>query len=557
MAKRPSTRPPTRKRRQAKPRNTAATVVKPVEASPKEAMVDSVLAKYKLAKTLRELWEPNWQECYDFALPNRRGFNDQLEGQRRSENILDSTAVHAVPEFGSRMKSGTCPAGSRWINLKPGRDFDNPVTPKEKKEVADVEVAMEGIEKDLFESLLDSNFDSEADEAFVELAIGTGILRVDDGGLEAPFKFRSIPLTDIYCNVGPFGTLDEFFEPVTVRGMYVKARWPKIKLSKDLQNEINESPLKPITFLECVLRDRTTDKEEIYNSYLIHEKSKEMCLEEIFKGEGSNPYIAFRWSKSSGEVWGRGPLLWALGDIKTLNLTIELVLENAEKAIAGIWQSDDETINPDTINFVPGTIIPKMPGTTGLEPLEAPGRMDMAQMILDDMRKNVKKGLFSEPLGGTEGTPMSATEAAQRLTDLSRIIGSPFGRLVNEMVRPTVRRCLYIRRKAGKIKIPRLGSASVRMIPVSPLARAADQERILQIDRFLEMIMMRFGPQMMNMVVKGEEAATTLAELFGVPSDIVRNSVELKAIADRIQGLQDSPGGPDVLSKMMGGGGQG
>ena len=51
-------------------------------------------------------------------------------------------------------------------------------------------------------------------------------------------------------------------------------------------------------------------------------------------------------------MYGRGPLINALSAIKTTNLTIELILENAQMAISGIYQMDDDgVINPDTINL--------------------------------------------------------------------------------------------------------------------------------------------------------------------------------------------------------------
>ena len=41
-----------------------------------------------------------------------------------------------------------------------------------------------------------------------------------------------------------------------------------------------------------------------------------------------------------------------LSSIKTTNLTIELILENAQMSISGIYQmEDDGVINPDTINL--------------------------------------------------------------------------------------------------------------------------------------------------------------------------------------------------------------
>ena len=40
--------------------------------------------------------------------------------------------------------------------------------------------------------------------------------------------------------------------------------------------------------------------------------------------------------------------------IKTCNLTIEMILENAQMAISGIYQMDDDgVINVDTINLSP------------------------------------------------------------------------------------------------------------------------------------------------------------------------------------------------------------
>ena len=46
--------------------------------------------------------------------------------------------------------------------------------------------------------------------------------------------------------------------------------------------------------------------------------------------------------------------------------------------------------------------------------------------------------------------------------------------------------------------------------------------------------MMRFGPQMLNMVVKSEVAAEYLAKKLGVPLEILREPEEREAIANQI-----------------------
>ena len=57
--------------------------------------------------------------------------------------------------------------------------------------------------------------------------------------------------------------------------------------------------------------------------------------------------------------------------IKTTNLTVEMILENAQMAISGIYQlEDDGIVNTDTIQLLPGTVIPKAPGSAGLQPIQ-------------------------------------------------------------------------------------------------------------------------------------------------------------------------------------------
>jgi hypothetical protein len=83
------------------------------------------------------------------------------------------------------------------------------------------------------------------------------------------------------------------------------------------------------------------------------ENPKHILLEEEYSGDGSNPYLVFRWNKASGEVYGRGPVFNAMGAIKTCNLTIELILQNAQMSVSGVYTyEDDGVINPDNISLV-------------------------------------------------------------------------------------------------------------------------------------------------------------------------------------------------------------
>jgi len=132
------------------------------------------------------------------------------------------------------------------------------------------------------------------------------------------------------------------------------------------------------------------------------------------------------------------------------------------------------------------------------------------------MRTNIKKALYNEMLGDPNTTPMSATEVAERMADLSRQIGSSFGRLQAEMVTPVLQRVIHILKKQGRIDIPTVNGREIKVLSTSPLAQAQANQDISGFNRFLELIGARFGPQLVNLLVDNNEATKFLAEKFGI-----------------------------------------
>lgn len=486
---------------------------------------DELIERFDAAKVLRAQWESDWEDAYEFTLPKRKHeFTDTFnEGETRTDRIFDSTAVAAHLEFASRMQAGTVPGDSQWISLKAGSRID----PDDREEF---DRALAAVVSDLFESLASSNFNTEANEMFIELGIGTGPMIVEDGGLDAPFKFTAVPLTEVWLDEGPFGGVDGVFRRVRVRAKHVPVRWAKAKLSDDLRRVIADDAERKLTFIELTSRDWAEKGTETYVRQIMNLEHKEIIVTEEFTGAGSNPWIVPRWAVSAGEVYGRGPVLNALPDIRSLNLIKQMILENADFAISGLYLFDDDgTINPTTIDLTPGALVPRSPGSRGLEPLQSASRFDVGEFIIKDMQFNIQKLLFSETLGRPEGTPMTATEVAARTSELAQQIGSPFGRIVVEFVRPVIRRLLFLLKDRGALKgLPGLGGDILKIDSISPLSRAADFEKISALDRFLEVVAARLGPQALQAMVKTEETVNELATLFGVTPTVIRSESELR-----------------------------
>lgn len=203
----------------------------------------------------------------------------------------------------------------------------------------------------------------------------------------------------------------------------------------------------------------------------------------------SAPFLAFRWSKAPGEVYGRGPVMRALPDIRTANKVVELVLKNASIAATGIWQADDDgVLNPATVRLVPGAIIPKAPGSSGLTPLAAPGNFDVSQLVLSDLRARIRSALLADRLGPTSDARMTATEVLERSAQTARILGATYGRLQAELLTPLVARCLSVLRRRGEVPPFAVDGREAVLTYASPLARVQGRADASDLLLFLQAV---------------------------------------------------------------------
>jgi len=158
----------------------------------------------------------------------------------------------------------------------------------------------------------------------------------------------------------------------------------------------------------------------------------------------------------------------------------------------------------------------------------------VADLVLNEMRANIKRALYNDMLGNPNKTPMSATEVAERMADLSRQIGSAFGRVWSEFCVPYLQRVIFILRKRGLIDLPTVNGRVIKVAAKSPLAQAQAQIDIQASDRLVELVNARFGPQLANVFIKGEDMSAYWAEKLQVPNRLVRSKPEMEQMIQQI-----------------------
>ena len=93
-------------------------------------------------------------------------------------------------------------------------------------------------------------------------------------------------------------------------------------------------------------------------------------------------------------------------------------------------------------------------------------------------------------------------------------------------------------KKQGRIKIPVVNGREIKIRSSSPLAQAQHQQDVATIDRFLGMIQMRVGPELLNILVKQDEVAKFIAKKLGVPEELIRSEEEMQQAAMQLQQMQ-------------------
>lgn len=396
---------------------------------------------YKRALDERSIWLNRWQTAMRYTIPT----NDADVA-----TLFDATAADAVDNLAASMYSLLTPPESLWINLV-----------RESELSPNAEIATDMLRA----HLNDSNFYTTIHQCYTDLVVlGTACLFMSENpiGADSAFSFTAIPMTDIAI------LPNAVFHTTSMPACEIAEKYPHFTMPVKLQNAVKNNPETPIRLVQSLVGKDFTAWLDVGGDI-----ENNIVSTGVFE---TNPYIIFRWSVVSGELYGRSPVLRALPDIKTANKVVELVLKNATIAVSGIWQADDDgVINLSNINLTPGAIIPKAVGSSGLTPLSSGADFDVSQIVLRDLRDRIRHTLLADRLGLLSDKEMTATEILARNADMVRILGATYGRLLHEFIRPMCERGLQILSRRGLIDPISLHS-DAELKYIAPIAQMAREE---------------------------------------------------------------------------------
>lgn len=497
--------------------------------------IETVLKRFSKAKERRELWRSLFQEAYDFALPQKETFNFHSPGQKKNRHIYDSTAITGVRTYAARIQSAHTPPWRQWMSFTAGTD-----TPKDERE--NLNAKLEEATDIFFNHLNESDYSNQSTESDQDLAISTGAMFFEQGDEskgEPLFKFTSIPLAQLYLEAGE-GAKNTGWREHEVEARNVPLMWPEGNFGADLQKKIDKEPDSKVKIVNGVLK-----ADGVFHQIVIYEAKKQLIFVQAFT---TSPLIIYRTNVIPGEVYGRGPVLDVLADIRTANKVKEYILKNGALQMTGVYTAlSDGTWNPHTVTIAPGSIIPVGSNSNqnpSLRPLENSGNLQLGEIILADLQSNINRALFAQPLGEVDDPVKSATEQMLRTQEMLNQSGASFGRLNTEKIKAIVERGVDILSTEGRLPKFKVDGKEVSIKMQSPLAKAEAIEDFQNFQIWWAQ-MATLPPEVAALGAQVENFPNWTAEKLGLPvADLVRSKEDIEKASQVIlqQAQAQQPG---------------
>lgn len=498
-----------------------------------DPLLKEMRRRVSIAKLDRGRHQARIADCYRYTMPWRHKFH-QTQMVPDIDAIFDETAGVVLEDFAADMLNTFTPQKNNWVTAQPVETLNS----GQNNQIRDDLAAYQRV---VFSSMARSNLYMALQEAYMDLGPGTMALLITDIDATKPFHCEAIPAPELLITRGPYGYVDGVFRERRYRRSEIKTLWPNADLAK-LGPAPTDNADPEYEVCDGCWRDWSDKSDEVYR-YVVEAGGKRI-YDKDYKGVGSCPFIVARWGRDSTTAWGCGPTYRTLPAIKTLNHFAYTALKNYDKHVDPVVSYEDDGVTNLDNGVTPGTWVPRAPGSKPPEAIESKARFDVQAFEINEKRSIVRRAHYQDRPEQTGKTPPSATQWADEAAERARRMGTPATTLVHELQYPLFRRFAWLESQRGALPKVQLEGRDVALQPISPLLRAQEQEAVVRRDKFAELIVGRFGPQVGMIVIDIVEYAAAQGKDMGIEEKIIRNPNDIaEAIKKFLPVLQNATAG--------------
>ncbi len=493
----------------------------------------------------------HWRELNDYILPRRGRFTltEGNRGERRSKNVIDSTATFAARTLSSGMMSGVTSPARPWFRL---------TTPDpELAEFASVKSWLHTVSQRMQTVLLRSNTYNALPILYQDMGVfGTGVMLVEEDD-EDFIRCRTFPIGSYVIANDAKGRVRVFMRQfrMTVRQIVEqfggddpsKPDWTNISTMVKNHWDRKDTELW-IDVVHAIAPNREYDPNRIQAKYkpftsCYYEAggSDDKLLDE--SGFDEFPVLSPRWSVTGEDVYGTDcPGMTTLGDVKQLQFGEKKQMQAIEKSI------NPPMIAPTGLRNVKASLLPgditywdSRSGAEGFRPVhEIRPNIQELEHKQEQCRSRIRRGYFEDLFlmlaysdGSRGAQPITAREIEERHEEKFLALGPVLEQLNQELLNPLIDRIFAIMLRRGLIpEAPEeLQGAQLKVEYISIMAQAQKRIGLASINEFAGFVgsIAQMDPSVLDKIDR-DQMIDEYGEMTGVPPRIIVSDEDVMAI---------------------------
>lgn len=511
-------------------------------------LAQAIISRHDALKAEQSNWRSLWDDAARYIMP-RKGdiLTKNTPGQEQTTQLYDTTAEESVQVFAAGLLAQLTPPGEAWFKLEPSK----PGASEEYRSW------LSGLTDFALKAIYASNFYLGWHEDCLDGGtFGTSCLYLEEG-TKRLLNFVNIPVGTFTICEDAEGMVDTLYREWSWTAKQAEQQWGAEKLGEQARKALSSTDPKDwdrkFTFIHAIYpRRRGLWKEGQVEASLRPIASCYVCKEDVHVVEEGGfyemPMFAGRLLRSNNEVYGRGPGVQVLPEIRVLNrMELDLLLA-VETMVNPPWlMPDDSAYRPDNrpngITYWDASNPNNKP-----EQLRRENRVDLGEQKTEQKRARIRSAFFVDMFQMlTNPAAMqrekTAFEVAQMVQERLVLFSPMFARIVQEKLNPLIERVVNIILRSG-LYPPPPQDAVEQGYEISYTSKIALAIKAAQNNALLEVLnictLMQPFDQAVGMVVDWAKALRDVARNRGLPQEWMRSEEDVQAMVAQMQQAQQA-----------------
>lgn len=509
-----------------------------------------LMRRFRSAQSDKSNFEASCDQIEKFIAPYTGGRlpNNDSESsiEWRRLQVWDFTAIDGSAKLAANIHGTVTSPAIRWYRMS--------LRDKGLLEDTDAQAYADEVTDRTFDSLQDSDFNTEISSAYLELvAYGNTFVMAEtlDELVWEGLDFTSLPLRECFGEEDYRGRLKTFFRRVEWTTLQIVDKFtdgvdlsgiPEV-VREAYQNEDGRKKSWEVVF---VITERP-ERMKRWRSYKRKPRTLAKALRPwaagYFLGDNAEPIgeeggyyempvFHARWDRTPGSMWGHGPGHLALPTVKYLNAWMELVKKAQEKKVDPTTMVSERGLLSD-VDHSPGQYVVVRDPQKDMKVLESGGSTDIGENVVAELRAMVRQLFHVDELQLKDSPAMTATEVQVRYELMNRVMGSTLARLQSDLLDPMLQLVIAILTRAGQLpdvpgSVKRATNGDYSLEYQGPLSRAQRTDEVAAIERGASFAagLMKMGFDEVRDDFDPGQALREAFKRLGMPAKVLRSKTE-------------------------------